>query len=162
MTRGGRVTNPARAGGDTPPTPSPSSAAPPTPTCKQTPWGTAVLCEAARWRHGAVLRAGPEPGRCLRAPKKGDVRCFSSRVLLASPSLRRSMGPAPRTLELFYDVLSPYSWLGFEVTPGAEGAGRGKRERRTQDLWSRAIPGSAQSGLGQADRQPGLKVTLYF
>ncbi|XP_004629083.1 glutathione S-transferase kappa 1 [Octodon degus] len=25
------------------------------------------------------------------------------------------MGPAPRTLELFYDVLSPYSWLGFEV-----------------------------------------------
>ncbi|XP_003422855.1 glutathione S-transferase kappa 1 isoform X2 [Loxodonta africana] len=25
------------------------------------------------------------------------------------------MGPLPRTLELFYDVLSPYSWLGFEV-----------------------------------------------
>ncbi|XP_021096604.1 glutathione S-transferase kappa 1 isoform X3 [Heterocephalus glaber] len=25
------------------------------------------------------------------------------------------MGPSPRTLELFYDVLSPYSWLGFEV-----------------------------------------------
>lgn len=25
------------------------------------------------------------------------------------------MGPAPRVLELFYDVLSPYSWLGFEV-----------------------------------------------
>uniref|UniRef100_A0A8C9JN56 Glutathione S-transferase kappa n=1 Tax=Panthera tigris altaica TaxID=74533 RepID=A0A8C9JN56_PANTA len=25
------------------------------------------------------------------------------------------MMPAPRTLELFYDVLSPYSWLGFEV-----------------------------------------------
>lgn len=25
------------------------------------------------------------------------------------------MGPPPRTLELFYDVLSPYSWLGFEV-----------------------------------------------
>lgn len=25
------------------------------------------------------------------------------------------MGPAPRILELFYDVLSPYSWLGFEV-----------------------------------------------
>uniref|UniRef100_A0A8C8XGC8 Glutathione S-transferase kappa 1 n=1 Tax=Panthera leo TaxID=9689 RepID=A0A8C8XGC8_PANLE len=25
------------------------------------------------------------------------------------------MTPAPRTLELFYDVLSPYSWLGFEV-----------------------------------------------
>ncbi|XP_008826837.1 glutathione S-transferase kappa 1 isoform X2 [Nannospalax galili] len=25
------------------------------------------------------------------------------------------MGPGPRTLELFYDVLSPYSWLGFEV-----------------------------------------------
>ncbi|XP_057641695.1 glutathione S-transferase kappa 1-like isoform X1 [Chionomys nivalis] len=25
------------------------------------------------------------------------------------------MGPARRTLELFYDVLSPYSWLGFEV-----------------------------------------------
>ncbi|KAL0618301.1 Glutathione S-transferase kappa 1 [Plecturocebus cupreus] len=25
------------------------------------------------------------------------------------------MGPAPRTLELFYDVLSPYSWLGFEI-----------------------------------------------
>uniref|UniRef100_A0A8C5NXX3 Glutathione S-transferase kappa 1 n=1 Tax=Jaculus jaculus TaxID=51337 RepID=A0A8C5NXX3_JACJA len=25
------------------------------------------------------------------------------------------MGPVPRTLELFYDVLSPYSWLGFEV-----------------------------------------------
>ncbi|KAF0874698.1 GSTK1 transferase, partial [Crocuta crocuta] len=23
--------------------------------------------------------------------------------------------PLPRTLELFYDVLSPYSWLGFEV-----------------------------------------------
>ncbi|XP_053464782.1 glutathione S-transferase kappa 1 [Nycticebus coucang] len=25
------------------------------------------------------------------------------------------MGPLPRTVELFYDVLSPYSWLGFEV-----------------------------------------------
>nr|XP_034374650.1 glutathione S-transferase kappa 1-like isoform X2 [Arvicanthis niloticus] len=25
------------------------------------------------------------------------------------------MGRAPRILELFYDVLSPYSWLGFEV-----------------------------------------------
>uniref|UniRef100_A0A8D2CRM9 Glutathione S-transferase kappa n=1 Tax=Sciurus vulgaris TaxID=55149 RepID=A0A8D2CRM9_SCIVU len=25
------------------------------------------------------------------------------------------MGPLPRTLELFYDVLSPYSWLCFEV-----------------------------------------------
>lgn len=25
------------------------------------------------------------------------------------------MGPAPRTLEFFYDVLSPYSWLGFEI-----------------------------------------------
>ncbi|XP_021573482.1 glutathione S-transferase kappa 1 isoform X5 [Carlito syrichta] len=25
------------------------------------------------------------------------------------------MGPLPRTLELFYDVLSPYSWLSFEV-----------------------------------------------
>ncbi|XP_055140305.1 glutathione S-transferase kappa 1 isoform X4 [Symphalangus syndactylus] len=25
------------------------------------------------------------------------------------------MGPLPRTLELFYDVLSPYSWLGFEI-----------------------------------------------
>ncbi len=31
------------------------------------------------------------------------------------------MGPAPRVLELFYDVLSPYSWLGFEVTRGVEG-----------------------------------------
>ncbi len=28
------------------------------------------------------------------------------------------MGPLPRTVELFYDVLSPYSWLGFEVTLG--------------------------------------------
>ncbi|KAM8817363.1 glutathione S-transferase kappa 1 [Rhynchonycteris naso] len=25
------------------------------------------------------------------------------------------MGPLPRTLELFYDVLSPYSWLSFEI-----------------------------------------------
>uniref|UniRef100_A0A8C9DD88 Glutathione S-transferase kappa n=1 Tax=Prolemur simus TaxID=1328070 RepID=A0A8C9DD88_PROSS len=25
------------------------------------------------------------------------------------------MGPLPRSLELFYDVLSPYSWLSFEV-----------------------------------------------
>ncbi|XP_006887313.1 PREDICTED: glutathione S-transferase kappa 1 [Elephantulus edwardii] len=25
------------------------------------------------------------------------------------------MGTMPRTLELFYDVLSPYSWLGFEI-----------------------------------------------
>ncbi|XP_070280169.1 glutathione S-transferase kappa 1 [Myotis yumanensis] len=25
------------------------------------------------------------------------------------------MGPLPRTVELFYDVLSPYSWLGFEI-----------------------------------------------
>ncbi|XP_054420531.1 glutathione S-transferase kappa 1 [Pteronotus mesoamericanus] len=25
------------------------------------------------------------------------------------------MGPVPRTVELFYDVLSPYSWLGFEI-----------------------------------------------
>ncbi|KAM6201961.1 glutathione S-transferase kappa 1 isoform 3-T3 [Rhynchocyon petersi] len=25
------------------------------------------------------------------------------------------MGALPRTVELFYDVLSPYSWLGFEV-----------------------------------------------
>ncbi|XP_004474176.1 glutathione S-transferase kappa 1 [Dasypus novemcinctus] len=25
------------------------------------------------------------------------------------------MGPLPRTLELFYDVLSPYSWMGFEI-----------------------------------------------
>ncbi|XP_028617395.1 glutathione S-transferase kappa 1-like [Grammomys surdaster] len=30
-------------------------------------------------------------------------------------SLHCRMGPAPRILELFYDVLSPYSWLGFEV-----------------------------------------------
>lgn len=36
------------------------------------------------------------------------------------------MGPAPRTLEFFYDVLSPYSWLGFEVTPGL--GGQGQRE----------------------------------
>ncbi|XP_055203113.1 glutathione S-transferase kappa 1 isoform X3 [Gorilla gorilla gorilla] len=25
------------------------------------------------------------------------------------------MGSLPRTVELFYDVLSPYSWLGFEI-----------------------------------------------
>ncbi|KAM4874846.1 glutathione S-transferase kappa 1 [Thomomys bottae] len=25
------------------------------------------------------------------------------------------MGPGPRALEFFYDVMSPYSWLGFEV-----------------------------------------------
>uniref|UniRef100_A0A8D1H6I7 Glutathione S-transferase kappa 1 n=1 Tax=Sus scrofa TaxID=9823 RepID=A0A8D1H6I7_PIG len=25
------------------------------------------------------------------------------------------MGPLPRTVELFYDVLSPYSWLAFEI-----------------------------------------------
>ncbi|XP_044802935.1 glutathione S-transferase kappa 1 isoform X1 [Bubalus bubalis] len=30
------------------------------------------------------------------------------------------MRPVPRTLELFYDVLSPYSWLAFEVTPGKQ------------------------------------------
>ncbi|XP_041607158.1 glutathione S-transferase kappa 1 isoform X1 [Vulpes lagopus] len=41
------------------------------------------------------------------------------------------MGPVPRTLELFYDVLSPYSWLGFErpgrtrVTPDNPGDIRG-------------------------------------
>ena len=41
------------------------------------------------------------------------------------------MGPVPRTLELFYDVLSPYSWLAFEVTPGSSFArGLGKRRQR--------------------------------
>lgn len=37
----------------------------------------------------------------------------------ASRSRVCSMGSVPRTLELFYDVLSPYSWLAFEVTPGS-------------------------------------------
>lgn len=38
--------------------------------------------------------------------------------------------PLPlRTLELFYDVLSPYSWLSFEVRPGEEG----RKAEQTQD-----------------------------
>ena len=41
------------------------------------------------------------------------------------------MGSVPRTLELFYDVLSPYSWLAFEVTPGSSFArGLGRQRQR--------------------------------
>ncbi|XP_019789417.2 glutathione S-transferase kappa 1 isoform X1 [Tursiops truncatus] len=51
------------------------------------------------------------------------------------------MGPLPRTLELFYDVLSPYSWLAFEVTPGEPLrpglGGRGQREGRAKGVLCR-------------------------
>lgn len=78
------------------------------------------------------MRAGGGPpagrrGRCHRVPAKGNVyRGFSSGARLSS-----AMGPLPRTVELFYDVLSPYSWLGFEVTPGL--GRRGPRAGRAQD-----------------------------
>nr|KAF6469505.1 glutathione S-transferase kappa 1 [Molossus molossus] len=62
------------------------------------------------------------------------------------------MAPLPRTLELFYDVLSPYSWLGFEVTPGL--GGRGPREGPAQDAGPTvsAVAGAAQRSLGHAGR----------
>lgn len=50
------------------------------------------------------------------------------------------MMPAPRTLELFYDVLSPYSWLGFEVTLGAPSAGAWRARAE------------ARAGAGRGDR----------
>ena len=74
-------------------------------------------------------RAGNRGGvAALR--RKGKVRHLFPGALVAS--LRCSMGPLPRTVELFYDVLSPYSWLGFEVTPRLRR--RGQREGRTQDI----------------------------
>ncbi|VCX10354.1 unnamed protein product, partial [Gulo gulo] len=65
-------------------------------------WPRAVFL--ARLRSGG---GGGPPGQAgnrggVAAPAQGNARCCS-------------MGPVPRTLELFYDVLSPYSWLGFEV-----------------------------------------------
>lgn len=66
---------------------------------------------AARQRaRGRSSGAGRESRRGRRVPGLGNASCCR-------------MGPVPRTLELFYDVLSPYSWLGFEVTPGAPLAG---------------------------------------
>lgn len=68
------------------------------------------------------------------------------------------MGPLPRTVELFYDVLSPYSWMGFEVTPGL--GRRGQSEGQAQDAGPMVSCNSWRlKSLGHADREPGLKVT---
>lgn len=88
-------------------------------------------------RAGGGPRDRPGAGRCHRAPAKGNVR----RLFWSGARFSSVMGPLPRTVELFYDVLSPYSWLGFEVTPGL--GRRGKGERRTQGPGSPAIPGAA-------------------
>lgn len=73
-------------------------------------------------------------------------------------SLRCSMGPLPRTVELFYDVLSPYSWLGFEVTPRL--GRRGQREGRTQDAGPTVSCSAWRCRKGfRTGREPGLKVT---
>lgn len=73
--------------------------------------------EAARPARGA------DPGRGWSCRSGEMAQAAAARFTLPSlslspPACRSSVGPSPRTLELFYDVLSPYSWLGFEVTPG--------------------------------------------
>ncbi|MEJ1280986.1 taste receptor type 2 member 144 [Cricetulus griseus] len=50
---------------------------------------------------------------------RAGIGCLLAGSVLFAFVLHNIMGLAPRTLELFYDVLSPYSWLGFEVTRGS-------------------------------------------
>ena len=59
-------------------------------------------------------------GRGRRALQEGRKHRGFPGAKFASRSRVCSMGSVPRTLELFYDVLSPYSWLAFEVTPGKQ------------------------------------------
>lgn len=128
----------------------PASAAQPRP-----PRPAALLPEAARCGREAVLRSGGERGRCHPAPEKGNLR----HLCWGGARFSSAMGPLPRTVELFYDVLSPYSWLGFEVTPGP--GSRGQREGRAQDAGPVVSCNAWRclKSLGHADREPGPKVT---
>lgn len=119
------------------------------------PARAALLPEAARCGREAVLRSGGERGRCHPAPEKGNLR----HLCWGGARFSSAMGPLPRTVELFYDVLSPYSWLGFEVTPGP--GSRGQREGRAQDAGPVVSCNAWRclKSLGHADREPGPKVT---
>ncbi|XP_027245568.1 glutathione S-transferase kappa 1 [Cricetulus griseus] len=46
---------------------------------------------------------------------RAGIVCLLPCSVLFAFALHNTLGMEPRTLELFYDVLSPYSWLGFEV-----------------------------------------------
>ncbi|MEJ1280985.1 glutathione S-transferase kappa 1 [Cricetulus griseus] len=50
---------------------------------------------------------------------RAGIVCLLPCSVLFAFALHNTLGMEPRTLELFYDVLSPYSWLGFEVTRGS-------------------------------------------
>lgn len=114
---------------------------------------------------GCAVETGGGPGgrpgtRCVTALQRKEPCAASSGAALACLSLRCRMGPLPRTLELFYDVLSPYSWLSFEVTPGL--GGQGRRAEQTQDTGPTVSCNSGRCPQGlydiQIDREPGLKV----
>uniref|UniRef100_A0A8C6SCW9 Glutathione S-transferase kappa n=1 Tax=Neogobius melanostomus TaxID=47308 RepID=A0A8C6SCW9_9GOBI len=59
-------------------------------------------------------------------------------------------GPCPGVIELFYDVVSPYSWLGFEVMC------------RYRNVWNidlklrPAFLGGIMKGAGNSPKSPGL------
>lgn len=90
--------------------------------------------EAARRRRGRGRGRRAGGGTAALQKKQARAAALPLAARFASPGC--SMEGLPRTVELFYDVLSPYSWLGFEVTPGEPHrprlGGRGQREERAQ------------------------------
>lgn len=82
----------------------------------------------------ARLRGEGGGGTAALQKKQARAAALPLAARFASPGC--SMEALPRTVELFYDVLSPYSWLGFEVTPGEPHrpglGGRGQWEERAQ------------------------------
>lgn len=149
--QGPHITKAAYSPGDTPPTTARCCAVPPPPL---TPHRRPALRRAAGDRcplRGCAVEAGGGPGGrpgtgCVATLQKKQPCAASSGAALACPSPRCSMRPLPRTLELFYDVLSPYSWLGFEVTPGLRGQGR--RAEQTQDAGPRVSCNSGHCPQG--------------